>query len=289
MAIRAYRETLIEQRRLLGTALAGIQSAALKATYDHAQRALARLVLRRARVDGRVNAISRVRPHQLALALDLSERTRESFTRIARVSRESFVAALADLGVEVPPGLHVELSEKAQDEIRQLLNASFARVFVEQTRALELTFSAGLLDGVEDPNLGAQLELRARGDWWKVERVVRTLKVWVFNEIRVELRDELQRSGIRVGLRWTEHVNDATGRATDDRVAVDSLYMHGQVAFANERFTMPANPKVERRFWRKSWVHPPNRPNDRAVLVPWVPGLDVPAWNWRSGTMMQLR
>jgi hypothetical protein len=86
--------------------------------------------------------------------------------------------------------------------------------------------------------------------------------------------------------RWTELVDDATGRPLDNRVAADSLAMHGQVAPPGGSFLMPA---AGGALAGQSWTHPPNRPNDRAVLTPWMPTWGVPAWQFRNGRRVNLR
>jgi hypothetical protein len=92
-------------------------------------------------------------------------------------------------------------------------------------------------------------------------------------------------------MRWEEHCLP-TGEPLDDRVAVDSLALHGQLADAAGFFTMPATAPVADKKGQTmvpaalvglQWEFPPNRPNDRAVLSPWMSGWGVPAWEWVGG------
>jgi hypothetical protein len=105
--------------------------------------------------------------------------------------------------------------------------------------------------------------------------------------------------------RWTEYVDDATGRPLDARVANDSLVLHGQVCFQPEGatfegrstflvggtggFTMPPDGRVNAKLWGKRYAHPPNRPNDRSRLVPWKPTWGVPAYMVVGGQRMDVR
>ncbi len=87
--------------------------------------------------------------------------------------------------------------------------------------------------------------------------------------------------------RWTELINDLTGQPLDNRVAKDSIAMHGQVAYPGHYFTMPAG-DVPHLMVGKQWLYPPNRPNDRAVLTPWMRGWGVPAWEYHGGVRLPL-
>jgi hypothetical protein len=105
--------------------------------------------------------------------------------------------------------------------------------------------------------------------------------------------------------RWTEYVDDATGRPLDARVANDSLVLHGQVCFQPEGatfegrstflvggtggFTMPPDGRVNAKLWGRRYAHPPNRPNDRSRLVPWKPTWGVPAYMVVNGVRMDVR
>jgi hypothetical protein len=85
---------------------------------------------------------------------------------------------------------------------------------------------------------------------------------------------------------WVEMVGE-DGQPYDDRVGVDSLAMHGQVADVDEEFTMPAKAPngqpVSDSLVEESWEFPPNRPNDRAVLAPWRQEWGVPGWRYKAG------
>jgi hypothetical protein len=95
---------------------------------------------------------------------------------------------------------------------------------------------------------------------------------------------------------WLEFC-DESGEPLDDRVGVDSIAMHGQVAPAGGMFYMPRtapfpNAKGETEVYHKlvgmSWEFPPNRPNDRSVLSPWMKDWGVPGWRYSKGRRIQL-
>lgn len=125
--------------------------------------------------------------------------------------------------------------------------------------------------------------------WWQIERVVRTETSENYNSAQAEaiLNLELDYPG-QIFKRWTELVDDATGQPLDKRVAPDSLVLHGQVARPGELFTMPADPRAPAKMIGSTWSHPPNRPNDRSILTPWMPTWGVPGWVYQGGAKMQL-
>lgn len=135
--------------------------------------------------------------------------------------------------------------------------------------------------------------------WWQAERVIRTEASYAYNAAQVAGVETLSASHPGMMMRWTELIDDASGQPFDDRVAADSFAMHGQVAPPGGVFTMPgtlpARAPVERGKKKiaslvgQSWVHPPNRPNDRAVLTPWMPGWGIPAWRFRGGRRVYLQ
>ena len=128
------------------------------------------------------------------------------------------------------------------------------------------------------------------GEWWRIERIVRTETSRTYNTAVHTAIQDIAKSPEFAGLhgRWTEHVDDLTGRPLDNRVARDSLSLHGQVARPGGSFVMPAGANVPQQFLGGSWSHPPNRPNDRAVLTPWMHAWGIPAWMIRAGRRVSM-
>jgi phosphohistidine phosphatase SixA len=126
-------------------------------------------------------------------------------------------------------------------------------------------------------------------NWWQAERIARTESAWAYNAAYAD--------GLRIAAqdlpdiyqRWTEHIDDATGRAYDNRVASDSRALHGQIARPDGHFVMPAASDVSAKVWGKTWTFPPNRPNDRSCLTAWRPHwTDVPAYMMQGGARVQV-
>jgi hypothetical protein len=134
------------------------------------------------------------------------------------------------------------------------------------------------------------------GEWWQGERIVRTEMAYAFNATHADGIEESAKELPELRQRWEEHCDD-TGHPLDDRVGVDSIAMHGQVTDPGDEFTMPAtapfpdakgNTEVSPSLVGLSWDFPPNRPNDRAVLSPWMEDWDIPGWEYKGGKRVWL-
>jgi hypothetical protein len=123
--------------------------------------------------------------------------------------------------------------------------------------------------------------------WWQAERIARTEVAYAFNATHAAANREASREVEGLRSRWSEHVSDITGAPLDNRVAADSIALHGQVE-SGGIFTMPESENVSAVLWGKRYTHPPNRPNDRAVLSPWMPRWGIPGWELRNGERVAL-
>lgn len=144
-----------------------------------------------------------------------------------------------------------------------------------------------LADGLTPQQFLDSLHAKMREEWWMVERTLRTENAYAYcraqaDAVATVVRAEPELRG-KLFQRWTEKVSDVTGAPLDKRVGKDSLVLHGQVALPGKSFTMPADPRAPSRMVGKSWFHPPNRPNDRAVLTPWMSDWGVPGWEYGGG------
>lgn len=156
---------------------------------------------------------------------------------------------------------------------------------------VEKDLALTLLTGQSPSEAIDTIARRIGGEWWQGERIVRTETAYAFSATTAdgiaasakEIPDLMQR--------WEENCSDF-GAPLDDRVAVDSIAMHGQVATAGGWFTMPPSApfpddkgKVEVPFSLigMSWQYPPNRPQDRSVLMPWMKDWGVPGWLYVGG------
>lgn len=123
---------------------------------------------------------------------------------------------------------------------------------------------------------------------WRVERLVRTETSYAYNLAQAAaLKAYPTEPGELLWGRWTERVDDLSGKPLDKKVAEDSLVLHGQVARPGGVFTMPDDPRAGKLAGR-SWAHPPNRPNDRSVLLPWQRHWGVPGWILQGGKRIDL-
>lgn len=129
----------------------------------------------------------------------------------------------------------------------------------------------------------------AGNQWWGAERAIRTTVSDTFNAAQATALSEIKDELPNVFMRWTEMVNDITGQPLDSRVAKDSLVLHGQIAPIGGVFVMPPHPLAPKVMVGRTWKQPPNRPNDRAVLTPWVPGSNIASWQWKAGKRINLR
>ena len=135
--------------------------------------------------------------------------------------------------------------------------------------------------------------------WSDAERIVRTEGAWAQNASAREAIDAAGEVLPSLRARWSEHVDEATLEPLDDRVAIDSIAIHGQVAEPGGLFTMPAtSPRgtlkepdklaVPERLVGRQWDHPPDRPNGRECLAPWRPEWGIPGWRFVGGARVPL-
>ena len=159
---------------------------------------------------------------------------------------------------------------------------------VKTIRKIEQELALSLMTGETIRAAIDRVQDIAGNQWYQAERIVRTEQAWAFNATHAaaiaDATDELP----DIMMRWTELVDDRTGKPLDDRVAKDSIAMHGQVAPPGGKFTMPNKTAVPVALWGKSWDHPPNRPNDRATLQPWRPHWGIPGWILKGGKRVSL-
>lgn len=103
---------------------------------------------------------------------------------------------------------------------------------------------------------------------WKAERIVRTEMSYAHGAAK-------QRSLQETAADFDRPLMKRLIETFDDRTGDDSFLLHGQTVPVDKPFT-----------WKKKkaggWVlvefmHPPNRPNDRAVVIPWNPEWDADA------------
>jgi hypothetical protein len=148
---------------------------------------------------------------------------------------------------------------------------------------MESQLGESLIAGESPNDAVARIETVAKGEWYQAERIVRTETAWAFNATQADGMVDAASELDDLYMRWSEHVDDETGEPLDDRVAADSLALHGQVVRPGGEFLMPGSADVQESLQGRGWPFPTDRPNDRACLAPWRPGWGVPGWEMRGG------
>lgn len=134
-----------------------------------------------------------------------------------------------------------------------------------QVLAAEERMSVGAMTGKPLEDLVSELREELGTARWKAERIVRTESAYAHGLAK---QTAIAETGARLGRRLHKRLVETF----DDRTGDDSFVLHGQ--------TVPQDkPFVWKKRKGKGWVvvefmHPPNRPNDRAVVIPWDPEWD---------------
>ena len=221
--------------------------------------------------------------------------------RIAAVIMESTSAVVADAAsvvdriVRRATGTDPNLSGSSWIKKVEANRVKQLREFEQQAgQALREDLSAAVIDRLKTlprdamrvADVLAEVSSALDDKWWIIERDVKTRTAYVFNQAQKEAIQELATSGIipDVQGRWTELVDEASGEPLDDRVGLDSMVLHGQLAGDDGAYTMPNDPIAPPKMVGQSWDHPPNRPRDRAIILPWAPGWGIDKVYKVSGT-----
>lgn len=170
-----------------------------------------------------------------------------------------------------------------QSSLLASIQSSVARYGGVLIAAGEQALMQTLLTGGTQQQAANAVQSAMQVNWWQAERIARTEYCYAFSAAAaLQIRDDALELGDLMG-RWSELVDDLTGAPYDDRVAADSLALHGQIARPGGSFTMPVSQNVSPKLWGKSWQYPPNRPQDRACLGTWRPHwYDIPAWYYSA-------
>jgi len=100
---------------------------------------------------------------------------------------------------------------------------------------------------------------------WKAERIVRTEMSYAHGASKQRTMQETAAEFGPLMKRLIETFDDRTGD--------DSFLLHGQTVPVDKPFTWK---KKRKGGWvLVEFMHPPNRPNDRAVVIPWNPEWDA--------------
>lgn len=175
--------------------------------------------------------------------------------------------------------------DKRRTSLLRAHETSMNRYGARAVGKMEETLSTSLVAGDSGEETIGKIMDVAGNQWHQAERIVRTETSWAYSATARDGMIENARVIPELKMRWNEHVSDA-GVPFDDRVGVDSVALHGQVTHPGGLFTCPSETRagedVPEGLEGETWEHPPNRPNDRAVLAPWRKDWGVPGWEWRG-------
>ncbi len=186
---------------------------------------------------------------------------------------------------------------KREQSLLKMHKSSMANYGIKNVDRMERAMATALASGVTNDEAIAKIMDAADVSWSQGERIVRTELSWAFNATQADGIEAAAAELPDMMMRWSEHCTDA-GVPLDDRVAVDSIAMHGQLTAPGGLFVMPPTAphpdakgvtKVPDRLVGMSWEFPPNRPNDRSVVQPWRPHWGIPGWMWHDGRRVPLK
>jgi len=306
----SYQAVLDEHRRRLDRLIDRRGVAAVKRIYDQAQAEMVRKITAMAprskqsfTAYQRNLILAQIRQGQALMARrlagEIGDLSKEAQTEALR-GLEGMMATLEKQYRGTTPVLPtVEASRFAGvvDAKRTSLlvqhNTSVARYGSSLIGKMENQMSMGLVQNETSGETIDRIESVADVEWWQAERIVRTESAAAMNSTMADGLASAREVLPDLEMRWSEHIDMATGVPLDRRVAVDSIAMDGQLAIPGALFTMPAtaprgtldkpgDTQVPDSLAGRSFAAPPSRPNGREVLMPWRPGWGLPAWRWQG-------
>lgn len=303
-----YFEAVDDHRRRLARIIDRGGAQRLKKIYDTANRELERKIrgsVSRANLKDTFTIhqhraiLSQVKQGQVAIARSLGDH----LVRVSKEARVDTVQGLADSVVKLERHFNGAVVTLPIDEAsvftgviekhaRSLVRShqeSMARYGAHVTGEMEDDLAQSLIQGESVDGAIDRIMETADDEWWQAERIARSELSYAASVAHTdglrEVRDELP----DIESRWTEYVDDETGEPLDERVGVDSLAMHGQVAPPGEVFTMPAfslkpdakgNTAVPESLVGMTFDATPSRPNGREFLSEWRPSWGISAWRY---------
>ena len=156
---------------------------------------------------------------------------------------------------------------------------------VQEQMAVSLA-SGETLDGAIERVHGV-----VKGQFYAAERIARTETCYAANVAHSDGIKDIAKEQDDVEQQWIEFCSP-DGAPLDDRVAVDSIAMHGQLAPPGGEFTMPktapfpdakGRTEVDDSLVGKSWAVPPCRPNGRETVQVWRKAWGAPGWHYKGG------
>lgn len=191
-------------------------------------------------------------------SMETALRTAERHARRAFTEIESAFGGTRGAGLPIPQflaaqqraGLPVSLLRQSETSV----NNYGIRMVAEFERRIRLGLAAGLTQDEMVDQLTAHGGPRGMFTErrWMAERIVRTETARAYQAGNLETMREMQRR--------TPDLQKKIIATFDKRTAYDSVAVHGQVRPLDGYFVDGAG---------RVYLHPPARPNDREVIIPW--------------------
>ena len=193
---------------------------------------------------------------------------REGLADTARVSARGTATYLATLDAKYMGAVrplrfdHADWIERNAEMMSQVrlrqYSRSFARYGASAVEAIEDEIARVVQVGESWVDARKKVWRAVRGQvegkQWMVDRITRSESSAVYNGTRLEAMMVEDRPGDRM--------MKMLSATFDDKTAADSVVLHGQKRLVSRPFEDPTQ-------GGKEYMAPPNRPNDREVVVPW--------------------
>lgn len=240
--------------------------ARLAATPTGAQATLAELNALRAQTEATIEAMGR------QLQVHLANTTRAAAVLGAQHGVQEF-ALLEKHYKGTAPVLDLDRASvfagMARDHDRSLLtrHREASRTWTKtQIKGMEERIALGTLTGKSQFQLIDEVAGAAgmlAEERWKAERIVRTEGQYGHNLVKNDaIERTAKETGRKLYRRLIEHFDARTGD--------DSFLLHGQTVAVGKPFVW-MRPTRGGGWKRETFMFPPNRPNDRATVIPWDP------------------
>lgn len=251
--IAQLRTTLVQVRETIRELNGGLQENILDAGHQAAENAVEHTVEYLRRADAAFRGVG-----EQPLAL----REAAMFEESIQGARSSILHRLASSGEPV---------ENADEEPHPARIGILQRYGEQTVHHFERTLQRGLIarktwgQMAEDITEDSPFLKQAPAFW--AARIVRTEVMGAYNRSSWE--------SIREADQQLEDMTKILSATFDERTAADSYAVHGQIRHPEEAF----------ESWFGLYQHPPNRPNDREIVVPHRMSWPIPKYlAWRSGT-----
>lgn len=99
---------------------------------------------------------------------------------------------------------------------------------------------------------------------WRAERIVRTEMSYAFGVVKQKSMQEMAKADM-------PDLQKKLIATFDDRTGEDSKELHGQIKKVNEPFIWKRKNAAGAVVETIEYMQPPNRPNDREIVIPWRP------------------